>query len=171
MKNIKNLNDEAILFESSSSTAKVRFIIYLILYALLIAYLLSHFKENPVFISVASAFVLLIAFLNVQERIIVYQTKVLVVYQTVLPFVFKKHEFRFKDISSIEAQLPLTESKQFWLDLMPVVLAPVSIWNTIVVTYKNGKTKELKSKTSRDEFLKAFDVIEAYSSINITKTF
>jgi hypothetical protein len=71
-----------------------------------------------------------------------------------------RRAFQFNEIKKIELDLPLTQRKDFIIELLPTSLSVISLWNTLVISYKDGKTKEVKTSIFRNQIEQAILTIK-----------
>ncbi len=162
------MNKEEKVFVSYSYLSLYSFLLYELLSIGIIIYLLFHFSENPVLVIVIILFLLFIIFINSIGKIIVYNDRFVITYQRLITTISTKREYRFKDIDSIDADLPLTQGRDLLTAFLPPVFSFISIWNTLFIRFKDNKIDEQKTRIYREEWFQAFKMINNLSNINIT---
>jgi len=162
-----NILNKKIIFQSRSNLTNARFIIYQFLGLGILIYLFTNLNENPILIGLVICFLLFFILLNSRGRIIVYEDGFSIIYKRLIPQLSTKRFFKYEDIGLITAELPLTEENHIITELLPPIFSFVSIWNTITITYTDGKLVKLKSKIYEKEFNGAFDVIRRHYFQNI----
>lgn len=162
------MNNEVKILESISSFSIIRFYIYQFLCLALLIYVGRHFKENPILILFIMIVLLFVILMNSKGSIIIYNDKIQIVYKRLFRKMNTIKEYKFNEIASITADLPLTEAKHFFTELLPPTLSFVSIWNTITIKFNNNSNIELKSKIYREQYFEAFKAIKRQCNIDIT---
>jgi len=162
------MSNELKILESISRFSIIRFYFYQILSLALMIYVGIYFEENPILILFIMLLLLFVILKNSKGCIIIYNNKIQIVYKRLLRKMNTIQEYKFNEIVSITADLPLTEAKHIITELLPPILSFVSIWNTITIKLKNNSIVQLKSKIYKEQYLDAFKAIKSQYNIDIT---
>ncbi len=166
------MHQTKIVFQSKSTVGATYFYFTILLCWTITIYLLLHLKDNlPVIITIV-CLVQMISLVTSKERITVYTDRFLLEDYRLFNILSRKKEFRFDEVKSIDAQLPLTQKGDIFSDFVGMSTnVMMIIWNKLSITYRIGKEKKVISKLYRNEFEEAFKQIKRLSDIQINVTY
>lgn len=152
-----NNKQDKVIYRTLSIYAICKLLVARLVLATLIISGIIHLKENPVVITIVVGLLTLMLLYVGNENIIVYESKFVYQYGSLIKSWAWSRKFYYRDIERIECDGIFTKALNILTDRLPVAVNP---YNKIHIMLKDGNTDEIRSRIYKQDLKKAMQEIK-----------